>query len=134
MSQWEIITDRRSPPQNWALGGLGRSWLGERLSGNTWIYFDVAQPSIFGYSSENKNISSGITFHTFVPFSMLVGFEIIKSTNEREKKYGEQDYNKYDYRDHVSTVADIYISACSPSYSTGSDQPSPLKKLKESLK
>jgi len=67
MSQWEIITDRgHSPPQKWA--GLG-------LSGNTWIYFDVAQPSIFGYSSENKNISSGKTFHTFVPFSMLlVGF------------------------------------------------------------
>jgi len=80
VSQWKIITDRRrrhSPPQNWALGGW-RSWgagMGERLSGNTWIYFDVAQPSIFGYSSENKNISSGKTFHTFVPFSMLlVGF------------------------------------------------------------
>jgi len=50
----------------------------------------------------------------------------------KEKKHGDQDYNKYDYRDHVSTVADIYISACSPY--TGSDQPSPLRKLKESLK
>ena len=58
MSQWEIITDlgqRDSPQrQKWAglgglvgLGGL-RAGMGERLSGNTWIYFDVAQPSIFG--------------------------------------------------------------------------------------
>ena len=53
MSQWEIITDRTqlSPPQNWALGIVGIGWgagMGERLSGNTWIYLDVAQPSIFG--------------------------------------------------------------------------------------
>jgi len=60
MSQWEIITDRGdSRRQKWA-ARLGEG-MGERLSGNTWIYFDVAQPSIFGgYSSENKNISSGI--------------------------------------------------------------------------
>jgi len=51
MSQWEIITDRTqlSPPQKWALGiGIGWAGMGERLSGNTWIYLDVAQPSIFG--------------------------------------------------------------------------------------
>ena len=42
---------------------------------------------------KNKNISSGIFLHTFVPFSMLVGFEIFKSTNERKETIGDQDYN-----------------------------------------
>ena len=47
MSQWEIITDRGdSRRQKWA-ARLGEG-MGERLGGNTWIYFDVAQPSIFG--------------------------------------------------------------------------------------
>jgi len=42
---------------------------------------------------KNKNISSGIFLHTFVPFSMLVGFEIFKSTNKRKETIGYQDYN-----------------------------------------
>ena len=52
-----------------------------------------------------------VFFHTFVPFSMLVGVKIFKSTKTKteEKKHGRwKDYNKSDYRDHVSTVADIY--------------------------
>lgn len=61
---------------------------------------------------------------------MLVGVKIFKSTNKiwRKKKYGDQDY-----RDHVSTVTDMdtYLFAA---LFTGSDQPSPLRKLKERLK
>ena len=61
---------------------------------------------------------------------MLVGVKDFKSTNKiwRKKKYGDQDY-----RDHVSTVTDMdtYLVAA---LFTGSDQPSPLRKLKERLK
>jgi len=80
---------------------------------------------------KNKNISSGIFYILLYHLVCWLGLKSSK-VQTKEKKHGDQDYNKYDYRDHVSTVADIYISACSPY--TGSDQPSPLRKLKESLK
>jgi len=88
-----------------------------------------SQASLVNLLKIKKHISNGFLSILLYHLVCWLGSKSskVQTKSEEEKKYGDQDY-----RDHVSTVTDMNTYLVAALF-TGSDQPSPLRKLKERL-